>query len=98
MKNQGRAYALAAALLWMIPSAFSQQANVTYEYDALGRITKATNSGGMAVGYSYDPAGNRTEVTPAGPPDAVNDSIAVAFNKAYTCLSGGIGREPLAAA
>lgn len=35
---------------------------VTYLYDSLGRVVRATYSGGMIVQYTYDAAGNRTQV------------------------------------
>jgi YD repeat-containing protein len=38
-------------------------AATTYEYDALGRVTKATYDDGSYVQYQYDAAGNRTTVT-----------------------------------
>lgn len=34
----------------------------TYEYDALGRITKVTNGAGKVVTYAYDKAGNLTRL------------------------------------
>jgi YD repeat-containing protein len=40
--------------------AFAQ--DVTYTYDALGRISTATYPNGATITYSYDPAGNRTQV------------------------------------
>jgi YD repeat-containing protein len=39
------------------------QSSVTYEYDALGRVTKATYSNGTVVTYSYDAADNRVSTT-----------------------------------
>lgn len=40
--------------------AFAQ--NVIYTYDALGRITTVTYPNGATISYTYDPAGNRTQV------------------------------------
>lgn len=39
------------------------QSSVTYEYDALGRVTKATYSNGTVVTYAYDAADNRVTTT-----------------------------------
>ncbi|MEO0851910.1 MAG: Calx-beta domain-containing protein [Cyanobacteria bacterium J06648_11] len=41
----------------------AQDVTVTYEYDDLGRLKKATDTAGQDVEYEYDPAGNRTEQT-----------------------------------
>lgn len=41
---------------------------VNYEYDSLGRLTKATYSGGSVINYTLDPAGNRTQVASGAPP------------------------------
>ncbi|MCF6196799.1 MAG: hypothetical protein L3J50_08860 [Emcibacter sp.] len=57
---------------------FSQTSfSATYEYDALGRLTKVIYQGGSTVEYSYDAAGNRTQYTVAAssssPSFAIND-------------------------
>jgi YD repeat-containing protein len=36
---------------------------VTYAYDTLGRVTKATYSNGTMIAYTYDASGNRTAQT-----------------------------------
>jgi len=44
---------------------------IDYTYDALGRLTQAAHSGtvnnGVTAGYSFDPAGNRSNVTVTTP-------------------------------
>jgi len=48
---------------------------VTYEYDALGRLTVVKYSDGSTVTYALDPAGNRTQVaarTPPGTPASIS--------------------------
>ena len=58
---------LAAVMVFGLlpPTARAQTApSVTYTYDARGRLTSATYSGGanngLVITYSYDAAGNRT--------------------------------------
>ena len=39
---------------------------ITYTYDALGRLQTVTYPNSTTVTYTYDPAGNRTQVTNTG--------------------------------
>ncbi|HEY2068303.1 MAG TPA: RHS repeat domain-containing protein [Rhizomicrobium sp.] len=50
-----------AALLFSSPIL----AATVYTYDTLGRVATATYDNGMVITYSYDPAGNRTQVVTA---------------------------------
>lgn len=58
----------AAALL--TSSAASASENVTYTYDALGRLIATSRTGGpssgVTMGTTFDPAGNRTSYTISG--------------------------------
>lgn len=77
-----------------LPSAYAAE-TVTHQYDALGRLTQSTKSGGPATGTqtttAYDPAGNRSNQTVTGagsgtppppppPPPANNPPVANADN------------------
>ncbi|MFQ5535572.1 MAG: Ig-like domain-containing protein [Sphingomonadales bacterium] len=86
--------AIRLALVWVVllfclPV---QAGTVTYVYDDLGRLTKATYDDGSVIDYSYDPAGNRTQVattagtggSPNNPPLAVNDSVVTFKNQSAT--------------
>ncbi|HWA90099.1 MAG TPA: RHS repeat domain-containing protein [Rhizomicrobium sp.] len=47
------------------------EAGVSYQYDTLGRLSSASYDNGRQIVYTYDPAGNRTQVvTQATPPHA----------------------------
>lgn len=63
-----RCVALAALLISTSLSAAAE--TVTYSYDALGRLTSTSHSGGdndgMATTYQFDAAGNRTRLTVTG--------------------------------
>lgn len=49
---------IAAGLSWQAPA----EAATVYTYDNLGRISTVTYGNGLIITYSYDPAGNRTQV------------------------------------
>ncbi len=53
-----------------LASAAEAGETVSYDYDALGRLTATTSSGtvnnGVATGIAYDPAGNRSAYTVSG--------------------------------
>jgi len=57
-----------------------------YEYDALGRVTKYTDSQGRIVTYTYDKAGNRTAMNASAPvpPVAADDSLSTSPGVAKT--------------
>jgi YD repeat-containing protein len=49
---------------------------ITYEYDDLYRLTKATYSDGTVIEYTYDAAGNRHSVTKTPPAQATTVSLS----------------------
>jgi YD repeat-containing protein len=52
-----------------------QNDTATYEYDALGRLTKVEYPNGQTKEFQFDPAGNRTNVLLGGNDGPVNDNI-----------------------
>lgn len=69
---------LVAALLQTPARADTAQ----YVYDAHGRLVRVTYSNGVVVDYSYDNAGNRTQVVrttspPPPPPSTFTQTIAI---------------------
>lgn len=63
MKNSLR-IKLMACILVALPSL--GQSQVAYEYDERGRLKEADYDSGKVIEYSYDDAGNRTEVKTTG--------------------------------
>ena len=55
-------------LLALWPRTVLAKDPVVYTYDALGRLTSASFPNGVTITYTYDPAGNRTQVVAASTP------------------------------
>jgi YD repeat-containing protein len=52
---------------------------ITFDYDGLGRVVRATYDNGKVVEYTYDPAGNRSQKQTGTPPStgfSINDASA----------------------
>lgn len=87
--------ALATLLTFAMVQAGSA-ANVTYTYDALGRLQSVIRSDGSSTTYNLDAAGNRTSVSTTLPLTAPG-SMAAATQSAsqiklsWTAASGGVG-------
>lgn len=67
----------------------------TFNYDALGRLQSVTYQNGTTVVYTYDPAGNRTQVTntpgsgsTSGPPTPQQRTRAAAIQAVLSILLG----------
>lgn len=59
---------LTAGVFLALLSGALQAGSVSYTYDSLGRLSKATYVNGVVITYVYDAAGNRTSYTVAGAP------------------------------
>lgn len=67
---------------------------VDYEYDALGRLTKADYGDGKVIEYSYDAAGNRMSVVvdldaPVTPPQPTNELAVVPIGDGFVLIEKG---------
>jgi hypothetical protein len=54
--------AMAITVLVYAVCTSASMAGVTYSYDTLGRLSKAAYDNGKEIDYTYDPAGNRSQV------------------------------------
>lgn len=63
-----RRFLVAAAACVVLTGGAARGATATYDYDALGRLTRVVYSDGKIAVYKYDAAGNRTQVLSGGPP------------------------------
>lgn len=80
MRHVLRGFAALAALAATLGLPGSVAAGTQFQYDALGRLTRVTYETGVVVQYSYDAAGNRSQVVASGinrPPVANNDGASV---------------------
>jgi YD repeat-containing protein len=59
----GNSQSASSDLLTVIGSGFAPNAQVTYQYDPLNRLTQATYQDGHVVSYTYDAAGNLATIT-----------------------------------
>lgn len=86
-------------LFLLLAAAAALASNVTYTYDAQGKLETATYDNGTTVSYSYDANGNRqstVSVRDTAPPAAVSGLSATAtsttqINLAWTASSDNIG-------
>jgi YD repeat-containing protein len=70
---------LAGVVASLIDRSRADAETITYTYDPQGRVTRAAYSNGVIVDYSYDAAGNRTQLVRAGgisPPPAPSGTLA----------------------
>ncbi len=76
---------LASVLCVFAVAATALAADITYTYDALGRLIRADYTNGQSIVYNYDAAGNRTSVVSGGnPPTANPDNTSTTENVAVT--------------
>ena len=75
-----------AAVLIACPQLSNGQTTTTFQYDALGRLTRSDDSQGRTVVYQYDAAGNRITLSNGAAPGEI---VAKAFSASSN--RGGFG-------
>lgn len=66
MASGRRTWKAGLMLAGLLLSGSALAGSVSYTYDVLGRLAKATYSNGVVITYSYDAAGNRTSTVVTG--------------------------------
>jgi YD repeat-containing protein len=62
----GNSQSATSDLLTVIGSGFTPNSTATYSYDALNRLTQAVLGDGRTIQYTWDAAGNLTQITVSG--------------------------------
>lgn len=86
--NQRTLVFACSALLLLLPVRLFA-ASVSIQFDALGRIVKASYPDGAVIAYEYDPAGNRTRVATSTPDYEDPAIVAVGLGR------GGAGKTAI---
>jgi YD repeat-containing protein len=84
MRSNLARVALTIGLILGMASSVASRETVTYGYDPIGRVISVTRSDGNVITYSYDTAGNRTQVGVGGPPTANADAVSTPKNVTLT--------------
>ncbi|WP_298309177.1 hypothetical protein [uncultured Erythrobacter sp.] len=88
----------ATIILAATSAASAQQSTETYTYDALGRLVKVQTTGGanggVAQDYTYDDAGNRTNVRVAGASSSSGDGSGDQSGDNGSSSNTATGRRP----
>ena len=86
----------AATLIWAVLLCCVSTASAeSYLYDALGRLTTVSFDNGLVVTYSYDAAGNRTQISATGGPPILSATIpSPIYNRSYSQLVPAVAGTP----
>ena len=68
----------------------------SFEYDAIGRVTKQILPGGRQINFSYDPNGNMTKLTPPGKPEHEFEYNSVDLTDNYNPPDVGLSNDQTA--